>query len=189
MQGTPVPSGTSARPPSRRALALLCVAVPVAAALAGVLIGLTGGTTAANAAGPTTERLADAAGTTATQAAAPLPAGLDVSWSGVIAVFVILGCALAALAWVARRGVRVKRGNGTLHLVDTLALGPRRLLHVVRVNERLYLVGNSEKGVQYLATLPDAALDRTLGDEPAAEVAGDAEPEFAGMLSRAGARG
>ncbi len=162
------------------------ICIPLAAIGAGIAIGLASGAGDRPAAAASTAPAEPAATPLTTLPKPTLPAGLDTSWTGVVGVFAVLVAGLAALTLVARRGLRVKRGNGALHLVDTLALGPRRLLHVVRVNQRLYLVGNSERGVSYLATLPDSALDAAAAEtvDPADGRADGDELEAEATFSR-----
>jgi flagellar protein FliO/FliZ len=63
--------------------------------------------------------------------------------------------ALAAVAWVLtrRRAVTARR----LELVESMSLGPRRSLGLVRVEGRLLVVGVSEAGVQLLTTFEPSA--------------------------------
>ncbi len=65
---------------------------------------------------------------------------------------------LGALAWivvVARRpSLAKKAGRGQLGLVGRLPLEGRRAVYVVRVGERVLVLGGSEAGVTKLAEMP-----------------------------------
>lgn len=63
--------------------------------------------------------------------------------------------ALAVVAWVlSKRRARVPR---RLELVESMSLGPRRSLGLVRVDGRLLVVGVSEAGVQLLTSFDGPA--------------------------------
>jgi flagellar biogenesis protein FliO len=70
-------------------------------------------------------------------------------------------CALAwvVLAALARRGVGIGRapGGARLQVIERLALSPRRHLYLVRVDERVFLLGAAEAGALSLI----AELDRS----------------------------
>lgn len=74
---------------------------------------------------------------------------------------------LAVVAWVlTKRRVRVVR---RLELVESMSLGPRRSLGLVRVDGRLLVVGVSEAGVQLLTSFdapvaPAAAVEAVPSD-------------------------
>lgn len=76
--------------------------------------------------------------------------------------------ALTVVAWVVtrRRGRTARR----LELLESMNLGPRRSLGLVRVDARLLVVGVSEAGVQLLTTLdaPAAPADTEPSDVPVA---------------------
>lgn len=64
--------------------------------------------------------------------------------------------ALAVVAWVlTKRRARVVR---RLELVESMSLGPRRSLGLVRVDGRLLVVGVSEAGVQLLTSFDGPAV-------------------------------
>lgn len=100
---------------------------------------------------------------------------------GVLSVFLV-GAAL-----LMKRTKGARPGNGSVHLVDTLHLGAGRLVHLVRVDGRKFLLGNSERGVHFLASIPqnefersiDASLDATADEQKAIE----GEPTFDHLLA------
>ena len=79
-----------------------------------------------------------------------------------LVLFMLLGLALILLLGKHRR---FRPGNGSLHVVDTIPLGGRRLIHLIRCGDRKYLIGNSEKGINYLATLPSDPLEKEVEQE------------------------
>ncbi len=99
----------------------------------------------------------------------------------------VLGVFLAGAALLMKRTKGARPGNGSVHLVDTLHLGAGRLVHLVRVDGRKFLLGNSERGVHFLASIPqndfersiDASLDATADEEKAIE----GEPTFDHLLA------
>lgn len=121
--------------------------------------------------------------------------GLDQTFTGVwvvLCAFVVIGVVLVVLL---KAGRRLGGGNGALHVVDTLPLSGRRLIHLVRCGDRKYLIGNSEKGIHYLASLPVEPAEREVDENPALDpFPGDAaqqtqdqfedagEPSFASLL-------
>ena len=75
----------------------------------------------------------------------------DMLFSVMRTLLALLGvCALAwvVLAALARRGIGVGRaaGGARLHVLERLALSPRRTLYLVRADERVFLVGAAEAG-------------------------------------------
>ena len=87
---------------------------------------------------------------------------------------------LGALAWIlvaARKPSLAKQaGRGTLGLVGRLPLEGRRAVYVVRVGERVLVLGGSEAGVTKLAEMP-------LEEFPAEVPTGTAEA-FSNVLGR-----
>lgn len=61
-------------------------------------------------------------------------------WRMLVGLVVVLGL-LAGLAWLLRRGVLGRRGPSALSVESTLALGDRRSLVVVAVENRRLLLG------------------------------------------------
>ncbi len=107
-----------------------------------------------------------------------------------IAVIVFGAIGLVAV-YAIKGGIRFRPSSGVLHVVDTLPLGGRRLIHLVRCGDRKYLIGNSERGIQYLASIPCGPEERDVEERAAAypdsEFDADAEPTFAAFLGRGGA--
>lgn len=159
-----------ARPPGRRArLAVLFTAVALGVAVGTAFV-------------PTSRQPARAVERDARPVLprSELLAGADASttslWTALL-VFAVLGT--AAVAILARRA-RMRPSNGTIHVVDTIALGGRRMLHLVRCGDRKYLLGNSERGIHYLASVPPEPHEQYAEEvaEPAIEEAAD-DPEHA----------
>ncbi len=81
-------------------------------------------------------------------------------------VLLILYGALWALRRYARTGfVRGARDSRRLALLETLPLAPRQALHLVRADERTFLVGVSEHGVVLLTELTAPVDDGGQGTE------------------------
>lgn len=97
--------------------------------------------------------------------------------TGVWIALLVFGGLGAAVVFVAKKARLVRPGNGAVHLVDTLALTPGRMVHLVRCDGRKYLLGNSERGIHFLASLPQDAAENEI-DERAREARPSAlEPE------------
>jgi flagellar protein FliO/FliZ len=92
-------------------------------------------------------------------------------------------CALAFLVlWGARR-VGIGRGGGPIELRGHLPLDARRSIYLVKVGDRVYVVGVGEGGFTKLGDLPDTDLPRpepapasTFADVLARAVRGKARP-------------
>lgn len=95
-------------------------------------------------------------------------------WTAGAFLAVLVGAAL----FLVRRGPRLRAGGRQVRLVESLPLGPRRRLHVVRCGDRRYLIGDSERGLTYIAT-----LEPLLEDE-ANRSPGEGEPSFDDVLGR-----
>ncbi|MGH9327435.1 MAG: flagellar biosynthetic protein FliO [Terriglobia bacterium] len=52
------------------------------------------------------------------------------------------------------RGIRCKRKERAMHLCETLSLGDRRFLALVRVEQNKFLVGAAGNAISLLAQLP-----------------------------------
>ncbi|MFH0946379.1 MAG: flagellar biosynthetic protein FliO [Planctomycetota bacterium] len=99
-----------------------------------------------------------------------------------LVLFMLLGLGVILLLG---RHRRFRPGNGSLHVVDTIPLGARRLVHLIRCGDRKYLIANSEKGINYLATLPSDPLEREVEQEPRKA---EGELTFDELLSAGGPR-
>lgn len=82
--------------------------------------------------------------------------------SGALLLFIFLAMGFA------KKGKATRAGNGTIHLVDTLHLGGGRRVHLLRCDGRKYLIANSERGVAFLASLPQNDVERAFDAEVAA---------------------
>jgi flagellar biogenesis protein FliO len=106
---------------------------------------------------------------------------------GVLAVFVIVAVLLA------RRGSATRAGNGVIHVVDTLQLGAGRRIHLLRCEGRKYLIANTEKGVAFLASVPQNEVERAFDAEVAASCAeqdeAEGEPGFERFLGNSALAG
>jgi flagellar biogenesis protein FliO len=79
-----------------------------------------------------------------------------------LAAAMALGLSTAALWWLRRRGFSpgsVRRGRRMASL-ERLPLTPRHSLHLVRVDERVLLVGCSPSGCVAIEAPPGAAAPR-----------------------------
>lgn len=105
---------------------------------------------------------------------------------GALAVFVLLAVLLA------KRGSATRAGNGVIHVVDTLHLGGGRRIHLLRCEGRKYLISNTEKGVAFLASVPQNDVERAFDAEVAATPVEEAdavgEPGFSRFLEPSLAR-
>lgn len=135
----------------------------------------------ANASGtPTSETAKPALGKRTTPTLPETP-----SLTGVWMLLLALAAGGVAVVMAAKRGGFARAGNGQLAVVDSIALGPKRLVHLIRCGDRKYLVASSESGVQCLATLPQDAHEAEV--DVLAETA-DADSEFRRMLEPAGSK-
>jgi flagellar protein FliO/FliZ len=107
------------------------------------------------------------------QSTVAAPAGPDLMpslWRMFGALAVVLGL-LAGLAWLLRRGVLARRGTGLLGVESALALGERRSLVIVTVENRRLLLGVSPGGVSLVTELQrpatfEQAVARATGEAP-----------------------
>lgn len=106
-------------------------------------------------------------------------------WSYTINMLLALGVVIGLIflvAWLFRGtvGRRMSLGSkGLLQMVNSVPMGDRRFISVLRVGERYYLVGITSAEINLLAELDPEEVKRYLE--------GDSEPErtgFAKLLSR-----
>ena len=91
-------------------------------------------------------------------------------------VVTLLAVALVAgLILYGARRIGIGRPSGPLELVGHLPLDGRRAIYLVRVAERVYIVGASESGLRKLGELPADALPAGAPNPPG----------FPGVLARA----
>lgn len=118
----------------------------------------------------------------ALQTAAPhdaeLPGGYG--WALLQAALSLLGvCILAwlVLRWASRRGFGVGKRGGRMEVLERLPLDPRRSLHLVRVGDKVLVIGTGDGAPSVLAEM---ALDEL--PEPEAP---PSTKSFAEILGRA----
>jgi flagellar biosynthetic protein FliO len=126
-------------------------------------------------------------------ASAPRPAPVGGPGLGAVAGVAGALLAVAALAvglgWLAKRaGVNrvMPRRGAHLEVVDTLPMGFKRSLTLVKLGDQLVLVGQAEQGMQALGTFP-ASLIAPPPADPSAPPAPPAEPPpsaFANLLKQ-----
>lgn len=94
---------------------------------------------------------------------------------GTVTVFLVL--LLGASLLLLKRGARPGPKNGQVRVVDTVPLGGRRLIHLVRCGDRRYLIGNSERGIHFLASV------ESISDSDAVPAAVESRPDREGEES------
>lgn len=128
----------------------------------------------ARAAEPATPKVAGPAGDLSSLAPDLAPV-----WIGLT----ILCIAAGAVVMITRRTRALRSGNGSIHVVDTQLLGGRRMIHLVRVDGRKYLIGNSERGVHFLASIPQNELEEEVDELTESELQPDGETPFSSYLA------
>jgi flagellar protein FliO/FliZ len=83
---------------------------------------------------------------------------------------------IAVLLLMAARRVGVGKPGGPIRLVGRLPLDGRRAIYLVRVGQKVFVVGGSEAGLEKLGELPNDGLELPLEEE--------APPAFAEVLAR-----
>jgi flagellar protein FliO/FliZ len=105
----------------------------------------------------------------------PTPAHLSTSglgdlgrlFFGLIVVIAVIGVAYAILRRASRARLPGRRGGGTLEVLETTPLGPNRNVHLVRVGERVLVIGATDHGITALDAFDrEAAIDEGLLAEP-----------------------
>jgi len=85
---------------------------------------------------------------------------------GLIIVIAVIGVAYAILRKASRARLPGRRGTA-LEVLETTPLGPNRNLHLVRVGERVLVIGATDHGITALDAFDrDAAIDEGLVAEP-----------------------
>lgn len=104
-------------------------------------------------------------------------------------VIVIMAASIAALRWWARRASGPRSGTGFLRVVDTLAVGNGRTIHLVAIGSRVIVVGATQQNIAYLNELtPDetasvmAEAERP-ADQAVADIAANLVAAFRGGAS------
>jgi len=76
-------------------------------------------------------------------------------------VVVVVGLGVAAMYLTRKYGVRVSRSTGKeIQVMETAYLGPRKVVHLVKVGSKRLLIGSTNENMTTLADVTDA-----LGDE------------------------
>ncbi len=120
-------------------------------------------------------------------AAAPGMPGLAPAFDGLGTVTVFLIALLAATLLLVKRGAKTGPKNGQVRVVDTVPLGGRRLIHLVRCGDRRYLIGNSERGIHFLASVEPVLEDGGRVEELPPEEDREGEPTFDDVFRTFGA--
>jgi flagellar biogenesis protein FliO len=116
----------------------------------------------------------------AADGAAPASPGRALATMGV-ALAVILGLGVGSVVLIRRLGGRRRNAAAPRHvsLVETLPLGLKRSVALLRIGDHVVLVGSHEHGLTGLGVLPASALagtDGAGGREPGAVPAAPASP-------------
>jgi flagellar biogenesis protein FliO len=189
--GAASPAGSPFSPLSKGALrfVVLLAAACLVGALVGVLTEPLADKPGAAAAAPEPAAPATAVATAAAQPpAASVVDALAPDLRGLwFAALALVGFAVVAVL-LARRARAVRASSGVVHLVDTLALGAGRSVHLLRCEGRKYLIGSSERGIAFLASLPQNEVERALDQGPEIKGDGEGEPAFERVLFAEAAR-
>lgn len=114
-----------------------------------------------------------------------LAKALAPDFTGLVIVGGILAVFCLGAFFLSARTRQRRISNGVVHLVDSLPIAPGRSVHLVRCEGRKFLIGNSERGIHFLASLPqnevERALDAVVDDTAASETEG--EPTFESLLA------
>jgi flagellar biogenesis protein FliO len=86
---------------------------------------------------------------------------LSLAWRlGLVAI--IIGVSVVGLRWWGRRTAGPRSSSGLLRVVDTLAIGNGRAIHLVALGERVIAVGATAQQLSLLAELGEAECERLL---------------------------
>jgi flagellar biogenesis protein FliO len=107
------------------------------------------------------------------------------SLGGVWMLLLALAAGGVVIVMVAKRNGLARAGNGQLAVVDSIALGPKRLVHLVRCGDRRFLLASSEAGVSCLASLPQEPHEAEID---ALSATPGAESEFRRLLEPSGSQ-
>jgi len=90
--------------------------------------------------------------------AADLPGGYGVALLQTLLALVAV-CILAwvVLKWASRRGLGLGAGGGRVRVLERIALDPRRSLYLVKVGDRVLLIGAGDGGAPAMLAEVDAA--------------------------------
>lgn len=116
-----------------------------------------------------------------TAQAAELPGGYGVALlQTLLALAAVCVLAWVLLRWGARRGLGLGAGRGKVRVLERVALDPRRALYLVKVGDKVLLIGAG-----------DGAAPAVLAEVDPAELPAEPEtttPTFADVLRRLGGR-
>lgn len=101
-------------------------------------------------------------------------------------VIVIIAVSIAGLRWWARRTSGPRSSTGFLRVVDTLAVGNGRTIHLVALGDRVIVVGATQQNIAYLNELTTDETSQVLmeanrpPDEALSEIAAGLVAAFRG---------
>lgn len=146
-----------------------------ATATLGVVVGVAG--------------MPDAPKASADDGATSLPAAVGSAGADLTPLWVGLSILVAAAVFliaVSRRARAIRGGSGAIHVVDTQHLGGRRMVHLLRVDGRKYLIGNSERGIHFLASIPQNELEQEIDELDGGASEAEGETAFSTYLTLSG---
>ncbi len=119
------------------------------------------------------ETTAGASATPAPEASASQPSGFSLGGGDLISlawrlglVALIIGGSIVGLRWWGKRTMGPKSETGFLRVVDTLAIGNGRTIHLVALGERVITIGATAHQVSFLNELTTEESDRVLALAP-----------------------
>lgn len=89
-----------------------------------------------------------------------------------VSLLAVLGLAIGAI-WMLKKlqkGTQSLGQAGQIQIKESRRLGPKRAIHIVRVDERLLLLGESESGLSFLADLTPPEEEAPLSRPVASDV-------------------
>ncbi|KAA0237154.1 hypothetical protein EDM76_06960 [bacterium] len=107
-------------------------------------------------------RTSETAGSEEQPATEPRSSGFSLGGGDIVSlglrlglVAVIIAASIFALRWWGRKTLGPKSASGFLRVVDTLAVGNGRTIHLVALGQRVIAVGATAQQLSYLAELTD----------------------------------
>lgn len=98
-----------------------------------------------------------------------------------LALTVILGVLYLSVQGLKRwKGIFSRASTHQMTIQETLSLGPRRALHLVRIGERQYLIGATEHQITLISVLPP---DTILSSQQPADTDKAVPPSFTNLLA------
>jgi flagellar protein FliO/FliZ len=101
----------------------------------------------------------------------------------IAALALVLACIYGCVFLIKRFGVNragLSRDKRMLEVIDSISVGPKKMIAVVRVGERAVVVGITESGMTSLTELDKEELPETVKSTGAAQHAH--RPSFSGLL-------